>query len=241
MIFSPFLGLQSFVQSSFIGQLIVVVLVLLSMVSWTTMLFKFRAFAATLAADESFLSQFRKESHPLSLFMKKQWVSGSPCARLYLRSCQQAARVLGMEEADIGRFLSGDAGGSPGHLTRDQLDIIREAAEIEMADQVLKLEQDMPWLAVINTVSPFLGLLGTVWGVMEAFNGMAVEGTPTLKTVGPGISAALLTTVAGLLVAIPSTVGYNFLTNKLRRLTVGMDNFLQELAGELHLAYSEER
>jgi biopolymer transport protein ExbB/TolQ len=87
------------------------------------------------------------------------------------------------------------------------------------------------------SASPFLGLLGTVWGVMEAFGGMAASGSAMLSAVAPGISGALLTTVVGLLVALPSAIGYNLLTNKIRRISVQMDNFAQEFISETQNAY----
>jgi len=94
----------------------------------------------------------------------------------------------------------------------------------------------MPIIATVTTAAPFLGLLGTVWGVMDSFGGMAVTGNPTLTAVAPGISAALLTTVFGLFVAIPSLAGYNLLHVMLRKEIVGMDNFVQELVGEFHFS-----
>jgi biopolymer transport protein TolQ len=98
----------------------------------------------------------------------------------------------------------------------------------------------MGLLATAVSSAPFLGLLGTVWGVMDAFGGMAVKGSATLSAVAPGISAALLTTVVGLLVALPSAIGYNLLTNQIRRLTVQMDNFAQEFDSAVRRAYFRE-
>ncbi|MGA0333444.1 MAG: MotA/TolQ/ExbB proton channel family protein, partial [Kiritimatiellia bacterium] len=154
------------------------------------------------------------------------------------RSCQSATRTLGIHDLDIGDLLSGSQ--TRHLLSPSQLQIIRESAERELSDQILLMEKDMPILATTTTIAPFLGLLGTVWGVMQAFDGMAVTGAPTLSTVAPGISAALLTTVVGLLVAIPTVVGYNLLSVHLRNHSVGMDNFVQELVGEFHHAYVRE-
>ncbi|MDF3128152.1 MotA/TolQ/ExbB proton channel family protein [Kiritimatiellaeota bacterium B1221] len=238
-IFHPSLALvESFTKSSMVGQSVVVLLLLCSVLSWTAMLFKFKTFHHTNKQNNRFLMAFRKEHHPLALLIKEKIYPDSPSYRLYVRSCMTAARTLGIKEADIGDLLSG----SHSHkvLTSSQLQIIRESAERELADQILYMERDLSILATTTTIAPFLGLLGTVWGVMDAFNGMAVTGAPTLSTVAPGISAALLTTVVGLLVAIPTVIGYNQLTVILRNETVGMDNFVQELVGELHHAYVRE-
>ncbi|WFB34583.1 MotA/TolQ/ExbB proton channel family protein [Kiritimatiellota bacterium B12222] len=230
--------IDSFVSSSLMGQTVVVVLLLCSVMSWTAMAFKFSSFKRTVGQNKRFVSAFRKESHPLAIFLKQKRYPDSPSYCLYLRSCQTAARTLGIAEADIGDLLNG----TQAHhlLNSSQLQIIRESAERELADQVLYMEKDMSVLATTTTIAPFLGLLGTVWGVMDAFNGMAVTGAPTLSTVAPGISAALLTTVVGLIVAIPTVVGYNQLSVILRNETVGMDNFVQELIGEFHHAYVRE-
>jgi biopolymer transport protein ExbB/TolQ len=87
--------------------------------------------------------------------------------------------------------------------------------------------------------APFLGLLGTVWGVMDAFGGIARAGTPNLAAMAPGVSGALITTVIGLLVAIPAMFGYNFLVVSLRTVTVQAENFAAELASEIEHRYVE--
>jgi len=234
----PLALLDSFTRSSVVGQAVVVILLLFSILAWTAMVFKSREFARITSQNRRFTRAFREEGHPLSLFLKQKRFHDCPTYRLYLRSCHTAARTLGMSETDIGDLLFG--AGARHILSASQLQVIRESAERELADQVLLMEKDMSILATTTTVAPFMGLLGTVWGVMEAFNGMAVTGAPTLSTVAPGISAALLTTVVGLLVAIPTVIGYNLLTVRLRNETVGMDNFVQELVGEFHHAYVRE-
>jgi biopolymer transport protein TolQ len=239
LVFPPqFALLQSFTSSSFVGQAVVVVLMLFSIMAWTAMLFKSREFARIRSQNQRFVTAFRKERHPFVLFLKQQRFADSPTYRLYLRSCQSAARTLGMSETDISDLLAGTH--SSHMLTSSQLQVIREAAERELADQILLMEKDMTILATTTTVAPFMGLLGTVWGVMEAFNGMAASASPTSSAVISGISAALLTTVIGLLVAIPTVIGYNVLSVRLRNETVGMDNFVQELVGEFHYAYVKE-
>jgi biopolymer transport protein TolQ len=95
----------------------------------------------------------------------------------------------------------------------------------------------MGLLATAVTAAPFLGLLGTVWGVMDAFKAMAASGTVTLSEVAPGISGALLTTVVGLLVALPSLIGYNLLTNQMKRICLAMDNFAEEFTNDIERAF----
>ena len=95
-------------------------------------------------------------------------------------------------------------------------------------------------LAIAVSGAPFLGLLGTVWGVMSTFGHIAQQGSATLSAMAPGVSAALITTVAGLLVAIPSMFGYNWLVHNLRVLTVELDNFAQEIMSKIETEYLED-
>jgi biopolymer transport protein TolQ len=124
-------------------------------------------------------------------------------------------------------------------LRDKQAGIVRNVAERSVADQALMLENSMGLLATAVTTAPFLGLLGTVWGVMDSFEGMAITGSPMLNEVAPGISGALLTTVVGLLVALPSAIGYNMLSDQIRRICVEMDNFSQQLISEIELKYQD--
>jgi biopolymer transport protein TolQ len=109
--------------------------------------------------------------------------------------------------------------------------------EREVGEQALKLEDRMTVLATAVSGAPFLGLLGTVWGVMDTFSGIALAGHPDLAAMAPGVSGALITTVTGLLVAIPAMFGYNFLVVTLRAMTVELDNFAAELASSFDHRY----
>ena len=122
-------------------------------------------------------------------------------------------------------------------LTGPQLDAITSLADREMADQILAMEANTNILATAVSCAPFLGLLGTVWGVMDGFGGMAAAGSATLSAVAPGISAALLTTIVGLVVALPSVIGYNILAGHIRTITIQMESFTQEFGAAIHRAY----
>jgi biopolymer transport protein TolQ len=100
----------------------------------------------------------------------------------------------------------------------------------------MTMEERLGLLGSIVSAAPFLGLLGTVWGVMIAFCGMAVQGKADINAIAPGVSGALLTTVVGLLVAIPALIGFNLLTNKIKKLTIDLDNAAEQLLGLLKSA-----
>ena len=110
---------------------------------------------------------------------------------------------------------------------------VKRALEGAVARESLKLESGLILLAIAVSGAPFLGLLGTVWGVMDTFAGVAVSHSADLVSMAPGVSAALITTVAGLLVAIPSMFGYNWLVHTLRVRTVELDNFAQDLLSKM--------
>src|SRR5206468_3012601 len=122
-------------------------------------------------------------------------------------------------------------------LSLKSMEAVKRALERSVAQESLKLESGLILLAIAVSGAPFLGLLGTVWGVMSAFSYVAQAGQADLATMAPGVAAALVTTVAGLLVAIPSMFGYNWLVHNLRVLTVELDNFAQELVSRMEVEY----
>ena len=117
---------------------------------------------------------------------------------------------------------------------------VKRVLERTVAQESLKLESGLILLAIAVSGAPFLGLLGTVWGVMDTFAGVARSTSANMQAMAPGVSAALVTTVAGLLVAIPSMFGYNWLVHNLRVQTVGLDNFAQELVSRMEVEYLKE-
>ena len=111
--------------------------------------------------------------------------------------------------------------------------IVRNIIDQTVDEQVIQLEKNVVVLATAVTAAPFLGLMGTVWGVMDAFGGLAIQGTATLSAVAPGISGSLIATLAGLIVALPSLIGYNMLTSRIRILSTMMEHFAEELMADL--------
>jgi biopolymer transport protein TolQ len=115
--------------------------------------------------------------------------------------------------------------------------VVASAMERAVGESALRLESQMILLATAVSGAPFLGLLGTVWGVMDTFSGVALAGSANLQAMAPGVSGALITTVTGLLVAIPAMFGYNFLVTSIRSLIVQNDNFAAELSSEFEHKY----
>jgi len=127
-------------------------------------------------------------------------------------------------------------GKEKGHDTsRFRLEHAENALQRSLARQILHYESSMIFLASIVSGAPFLGVLGTVWGVMVAFSAVSVQQTASIASLAPGVSAALLTTIAGLVVAIPSVFGYNWLLAKTRTMITELENFASSLADRIEL------
>ena len=153
-----------------------------------------------------------------------------------------AARVYESGFARLAQFNGDETGMNITHsrpLTPVEIDVVRSTMEETVADQIVKLEDKVIVLMTAVSISPFMGLFGTVWGIMLAFTEMAMAGKPDIQTLAPGVSGALLTTVLGLLVAIPSLIGYNWITFYIKQVTVYMDNQVEEFTNKLKLVAVE--
>ena len=170
------------------------------------------------------------------MYQARESLESSPLYAIYASACDVIGDELdGLDGDARDIFLPGD-GHVPHPATSFKLRRMKNAAERTMADQALRLDSDMGLLATAVSAAPFLGLLGTVWGVMIAFCGMAAQGKADINAIAPGVSGALLTTVVGLLVAIPALIGFNLLTNKIKKLTIDLDNAAEQLLGLLKSA-----
>jgi biopolymer transport protein ExbB/TolQ len=226
----------AFGESTLPGKVIVLALFAGSIVAWSIMITKWIELRRATASSGEFLASFRAQAHPVALYVQGRAYESSPLFVVYQHGCRELGRELDLPDASRSEW-SGGGMVSGVRLSMGQLEGVGSVAERLVADQALLLERHMNVLATAVSSAPFLGLLGTVWGVMDGFSGMAREGAATLSAVAPGISAALLTTVVGLLVALPSAIGYNLLTNRIRAMTVELDNFAQEFQSAVRRFY----
>lgn len=225
LVMPPLAGVMSaFNESNFAGKLIVIILLAGSVLAWTVMLTKLREVRGALRTSRKFLTAYRRQADPLAVFLRQERIEPSPILRVYLAGCQAL-----LPTARPGASLL--TGGAT--YTRDDVTAARSAAERMMADEAWQLENSMGLLATMVTAGPSLGLLGTVWGVMDSFGSMAHTGAAMLSAVAPGVSGALLTTVVGLVIAIPSAIGYNMIAEDLRRMDLELENFVEEYASDL--------
>lgn len=228
-------------QSNIAGKVIVALLIVGSVLVWSVMLTKRIQLRDAHLSTNRFINAYRKESHPAALYLKRQTFKLSPLFRVYVNCCDQLGKNMAAGGNNPDDLLLGAVGSDMMRLNDRQIAAVRGVIERELADEALGLEEHMGLLATATTTAPFLGLLGTVWGVMDAFGGMAVKGSALLSEVAPGISGALITTVIGLVVALPSAIGYNFLNEKIRKINVISHNFAQELINDVECHYAENK
>ena len=222
----------AFNQSDAVGKFIVIFLFIGSIYIWTIMIEKWAYLSKALKASNEFKAIFRDCKYPLSIF-KEAERNKSPLADVYNKGTNELLAYYEISKENAVRY--GSEMFPKQKLTTAQLETVRSILERAVSDKILELEEKMGFLATAVSVSPFFGLLGTVWGVMMAFISMAMLGKAEISGMAPGISGALLTTVVGLVVAIPSLIGYNFLSNYIRQQTVYMDNFVEEFMAKLKL------
>jgi biopolymer transport protein TolQ len=206
---------------------IIACLVVFSILAWSVMVSKVIQMRRARRLNHYFNEEFRAQKKVLDIFDRKLQVEGCPLYAVYQTGCGQLdARLRG-----------------PGGERRRQsislknIEHVKRAIENVVAQESLKLESGLILLAIAVSGAPFIGLLGTVWGVMSTFAGVAQQGSATMAAMAPGVAAALITTVGGLLVAIPSMFGYNWLVHNLRVFTVGLDNFAQEFVSKMEAEF----
>lgn len=214
------------------GIVIVGCLVLLSTFSWSVMISKMFMLRKMRKQSEHFLSMFRGQQHPLELYELGNRFPYAPPSHVYRMAC-----------AELSYFLSRALERHGGQVTRfplvprvsaAQMEAVNAAIDRGIGEATVRIEDKTTILATAVSGAPFLGLLGTVWGVMDTFSAVARDsGVASLQSMAPGVSSALVTTVVGLLVAIPAMFGYNFIVNRIRVMSIRLDNFTAELQSVL--------
>jgi len=194
---------------------VLVVLLIASIYSWTVILGKMSTFGKATKESRRFVRAFRKATRLQEIATLAADCKYSPLAQVFLDVYETYKRQTG-------------GSGPPRNLGP-----LERSAQTAASEAVTGLEQRMTWLATIAAVAPFVGLFGTVMGIVDAFHGLGMAGSATLKAVAPGISEALITTAAGLFVAVPAVVAYNQFTARLRVFAAATDDFCRELLNSL--------
>ena len=211
------------------AKVIIFCLIAFSIVAWSVMIGKAVQMRRAKKLNQFFTAEFKTQKTVLDMFDRRIQAEGCPLFMVY---------QAGSLELDA-RLKTSD-GGRKRFVSLKGMEHVKRLMENAVAQESLKLESGLILLAIAVSGAPFLGLLGTVWGVMSTFGHIAQQGSATMAAMAPGVSAALITTVAGLLVAIPSMFGYNWLVHSLRVLTVQLDNFAQELVSKMETEYLKD-
>ena len=211
---------QSFIRlildASVLVQIVLVLLIAASIVSWAVILRKRRALAATRAAAESFETIF--------------W-SGGDLGALYRTIEARKDKTMGMESLFEFGFREFSRLRKQTSLDAPQLmEGARRAMKVAQLREIDRLESNLEMLATIGSISPYVGLFGTVWGIMHAFRGLANVQQATLQMVAPGIAEALIATAFGLVAAIPAVIAFNRFSDQVNRLELRFDMFMEEFS-----------
>ena len=207
-------ALDAILQASLIVQLTLLVLVTLSVFCWAVALAKFKQFSEIQMANQKFLAAFWKATSLDSLFESIELFKKSPLARVFRSGYLELQKLANQKnpEGNQAMHLSG-----ADNLERE----LRKAVDLEIS----QLESHLTLLATTGSTGPFIGLFGTVWGIMGSFHKIGQTGSASLAVVAPGISEALIATAIGLASAIPAVVLYNHFISKIRREEMALNNF----------------
>ncbi len=225
--------LKAFADSDFCGQLIVLIQIGMSVISWAVMAGRWFHLGDLASRSARFVDDFVRQNDPLALYYNRYPFSDTPMENVYLKTCERLAALI----PETQRVLLRTDPQTPLRLDATRIELVETTCAHTTDEETVQLGKGMTALAVITSSAPLLGLFGTVWGVMLAFQAMAASGSANIAELAPGISSALLTTVVGLIVAIPSTIAYNVLQAKIEAYTVQLEGFGEELMGKLALNY----
>jgi biopolymer transport protein TolQ len=198
-------------------------LFLFSLYSWTVIFAKWQVLRGSRQANARFLRAFRKASGLEAVMVASEQFRPSPLVAVFDFGYEEVERQVKSRGAIYNRTA------------------IERALQIGVSEELAKLERNMNWLATTASVTPFIGLLGTVLGIIKAFFALGSQGSTSLKAVGPGISAALIATAVGLFAAIPAAIAYNYFGHGIREIGARMDDFALEFLNLAERTFGERQ
>jgi len=189
---------------------VIVFLILFSLFSWTIVFSKTSVFGRAARENRNFLRAFRKANNLQTVAVASEQFGTAPLVAVFDFGYSEIERQIKQRGALVNKPA------------------IERSLQLGISEEVTKLEMNMNWLATVASVSPFIGLFGTVWGIIDAFQGLANAGSTSLRAVAPGISEALVTTAIGLAAAIPAAIFYNVFGSRIREMGTRMEDFAIE-------------
>jgi biopolymer transport protein TolQ len=207
-------------QTGWVARVVLAMLLFFSLFSWALIFQKSRMFSRMNKQTALFLRIFR--SNRILPDPRQMGGGGSPLEPVYAAGFREI-------ESQV------RSGNPPGKIV--SLNAVTVSMQLAAGEEIRNLEKYMAWLATTGSVTPFIGLFGTVWGVMDAFTGLGAVGSASLRAVAPGIAEALITTAAGLFTAVPAVIAYNHFLHQIKDLGVRMDSFAMEVSALVEKAY----
>ena len=236
------------------GKITVIALLVLSLFSWTIIITKFRQLSIARRATRKFFAAYSSTRDPLDIQRKGEEFDGAPAYQLYIRGADELAYQLKNNPVQVQSVRRLNPVEGVEHTNTDYLaksttvkismssfEAVKVILEEAASGEAMALEKGMIVLSTAVAGGPFIGLLGTVWGVMSTFAGIAESKAATLTAMAPGVAAALVATVTGLLVAIPAMFAYNFMVTTIRHLTQELDGFASRYANQIEHVYVDHR
>jgi len=231
----------------------ILALLVVSIFSWTVIISKARQLIRARRMSKKFYAAYRGTRDPLDIYRRKEEFDGAPAYELYVTGAEEAEYHLKNNPVHIENVASVVPGiATQAHtdmiaraittkISHASFDSVRVSLERAASEEALALEKGMIVLSTAVAGGPFIGLFGTVWGVMETFSGIGIANAASLNAMAPGVAAALLATVAGLSVAIPAMFAYNYMVTTIRAITQELDGFSNEYATQLEHKYVDNR
>ncbi|HXG68010.1 MAG TPA: MotA/TolQ/ExbB proton channel family protein [Blastocatellia bacterium] len=207
-------------RSSPIAKAVLILLLIFSVASWAIIFTKWAALRKAEQATREFLERFRSRAKLSDLYVDSDTFRQSPLAHIFLAGYHEITNQIG-EGARRGRSL----------------DAISRVLQSAVITEATRLERGLSWLATTANASPFIGLFGTVVGIVIAFQGLSTASASSIQSVAPGIAEALIATAAGIAAAVPAAIFYNYFLNKIKSLTATMDRFSLELLNMIEQNY----
>jgi biopolymer transport protein TolQ len=224
-------------QTGWAARVVLCILLVLSVFSWAIIFQKSRALGRIDGQTKRFLKMFRAGRGLPDPNTLKMGAGDSPLVTVYQAGYRELEAQLGAaDHRPVAPGLAPVVSASTGRVKNPSA--VGVQMQVAAGDEVRRLEKWMSWLATTGSVSPFIGLFGTVWGVMDAFAGLGDAGTASLRAVAPGIAEALVTTAMGLFAAIPAVIAYNHYLGGIRAIAARMDSFASEFVSKIETIYS---
>jgi len=215
--------------SSLVVQLVLYLLVFFSIISWGIIFFKLKQVHNAKQQSVKFIEMFWERRNLSTIHDASQDLKVSPVAQVFRAGYEEIVRVSRTKK---------ESPGSEGFSTElSGIDNVVRAMKRATSMEITKLEKSLTFLATTASTAPFVGLFGTVWGIIDAFSGLGAAGSASLRAVAPGISEALVTTAAGLFTAIPAVIFYNSFLGDIRDLAQRLDTFALEVTAQIEKTF----